>query len=132
MKRFFDDDHFIDSTESGDAMTLQTQSITATVQDPVARHVVETIAANLHPEKVYLFGSRASETATPDSDVDVLLICNGRESSREIRLKTHRLFKHPSFSLDVFVQSSQEFEAQKRVANTLAREVAERGVLCYG
>ena len=113
-------------------MTLQAQSIPATVQDPVARHVVETIAAHLHPEKVYLFGSRACEKATPDSDVDVLLICNGRESPRDIRLKAHRLFKKPTFSLDVFVQSSKQFEVQKRVANTLAREVAERGVLCYG
>lgn len=106
--------------------------LVASVHDPVARHVVETIAANLRPEKVYLFGSRAGEKANPESDVDVLLICDGRENPRDIRLKTHRLFKNPSFSLDVFVQSSQEFEAQKRVANTLAREVTERGVLCYG
>lgn len=102
------------------------------VADPVARYVVEAIATQLRPEKVYLFGSRASGRANSESDVDVLLIYDGHESHRDIRLKTHRLFPNPTFSLDVFVQSSKEFDAQKRVANTLAREVMERGILCHG
>ena len=102
------------------------------VADPVARHVVEAISTQLRPEKVYLFGSRASGRANPESDVDVLLIYDGHESHRDIRIKTHRLFQNPTFSLDVFVQSSKEFDAQKKVANTLAREVMERGILCHG
>jgi len=100
--------------------------------DPVADRVVKIIAAKVRPEKIYLFGSRASGKAGPESDVDVLLLCSGIESSREIRLKTHRLFRHPSFSLDVFVLSPDEFETQRRVANTLAREVSETGILCHG
>lgn len=100
--------------------------------DAVAGAVVRKIAAEVRPDKIYLFGSRASGTGGPESDVDVLLVCSGKESPREIRLKTHRLFSHPSFSLDVFVLSRDEFEAQKRVANTLAREASESGILCHG
>ena len=100
--------------------------------DPLAQSVVEKIAAVMHPEKIYLFGSRAAGIAGPESDVDILLLYAGEESSREIRLKTHRLFRKPSFSLDVFVLTPDEFEAQRRVPNTLAREVSETGILCYG
>jgi len=98
--------------------------------DPVAERVVEKIAAEVRPEKIYLFGSRASGVAGPESDVDILLVHAGEETPREIRLKTHQLFPRPSFSLDVFVLSSNEFEAQRRVPNTLAREVSETGILC--
>lgn len=98
--------------------------------DPVAGRIVEKIAAEVCPEKLYLFGSRAAGTADPESDVDVLLVHSGRESPREVQLKTHRLFPRPEVALDVFVMSPEEFESQKRVANTLAREVSETGILC--
>ncbi len=100
--------------------------------DPVAGRVVEKIAAEVHPEKIYLFGSRASGVADLESDVDVLLVYSGSESSREIQMKAHRLFQNPAVSLDVFVLSPDEFESQKGVANTLAREVSETGILCHG
>ncbi len=100
--------------------------------DPVAGHVVEKIAAAVHPEKIYLFGSRASGAAERESDVDVLLVYAGNEAPREIQIKTQRLFRKPAIPLDVFVMSPEEFESQKRVANTLAREVFETGILCHG
>ena len=99
--------------------------------DPIAGRVVATIAAAVRPEKIYVFGSRASGTAGPESDVDVLLVYSGRESPRDIQLKTQRLFRKPAIPLDVFVLTPDEFESQKRVANTLAREVSETGILCH-
>ena len=98
--------------------------------DPAAARIVERIAAEVCPEKLYLFGSRASGTADPESDVDVLLVHSGRESPREVQLKAHRLFPRPEVALDVFVMTPDEFESQKNVANTLAREVSETGILC--
>ncbi|MDD2240637.1 MAG: nucleotidyltransferase domain-containing protein [Kiritimatiellae bacterium] len=100
--------------------------------DPVAGRVVSRIADEVRPDRIYLFGSRASGTAGPESDVDVLLVYSGSENSRDIQLKTHRLFQNPVIPLDVVVLSPDEFESQKRVANTLAREVSETGILCHG
>jgi predicted nucleotidyltransferase len=98
--------------------------------DPVAGRVVETIAAEIRPERIYLFGARAAGNAGTESDVDVLLVHSGRESPREVQLKAHRLFPRPAVALDVFVMTPEEFESQKRVANSLAREVSETGILC--
>ncbi len=100
--------------------------------DSVAGRVVATIAAEIRPERIYLFGSRASGTAGPESDVDVLLVYAGKEAPREVQLKAQRLFRKPAIPLDVFVLSPEEFESQKRVANSLAREVSETGIRCHG
>ena len=100
--------------------------------DPVVDSVVERISQAVRPEKVFLFGSRASGHARNDSDIDLLLLCPGAKDKRQIKLAAHRLFDHPQFSLDVFVLTPQEFEEQKQVANTLAREVFQSGRLCYG
>ena len=100
--------------------------------DAVAEAVVKKIAASVRPDKIFLFGSRASGTADAESYVDVLLVYSGAESPREIRIRTHRLFSRPAVALDVFVMSPDQFESQKRVANTLAREVSETGILCHG
>lgn len=34
--------------------------------------------------------------------------------------------------MDLFVLRPKELEAERHIANTLAREVSERGVVCYG
>ena len=99
--------------------------------DSVAGRVVAAIAAEIRPRRIYLFGSRTTGRADSESDVDILLVHSGRESPREVQLKTHRLFPRPEVALDVFVMTPEEFESQKRVANTLAREVSETGILCH-
>jgi predicted nucleotidyltransferase len=38
--------------------------------------VAKAIAENFHPEKIVLFGSYATGTATPDSDLDFLVVMN--------------------------------------------------------
>lgn len=109
---------------------LSSEALKGMQTDPIAGRVVATIAAEIRPQQIYLFGSRATGQAGPESDVDVLLVHAGRESPREVQLKTHRLFPRPEVALDVFVMTPEEFESQKRVANTLAREVSETGILC--
>jgi predicted nucleotidyltransferase len=98
--------------------------------------IVQRIADHLRPEKIILFGSRAQGKAqgkaSPESDIDLLIVYAGPKSKREVKLEVHSLFKHPDFSMDVFVLTPQELEMQKAIANTLAREVTESGVVFYG
>ena len=100
--------------------------------DELVASVVDTISKTIRPAKIILFGSRAAGNAAPDSDIDLLLLYSGPKTKREVRLETHRLFERPDFSLDVFVLTPEEYDSQKNVANTLAREVSETGVVCYG
>src|SRR5687768_247030 len=100
--------------------------------DPLARRVTDTIARALTPDKIIVFGSRASRTPRPDSDLDILVLYSGPKQSRTVQLDIRRLFPSPDFSMDLWVMTPSEFETQKSVPNSLAREVYERGVVCYG
>ena len=94
--------------------------------------IASRIADAVHPTRIYLFGSRATGNAQPDSDVDLLVVYDGPKAKREVDLEIRRLFWPREFSLDILILSSAEMERYKPVANTLAREVTERGVLLYG
>jgi uncharacterized protein len=100
--------------------------------DPVVERVVKVIAEAIHPQKIILFGSRAKGTARPDSDLDLVVIYAGEKSKRQVKLDIHRLMEPLSVPMDLFVLSPEEMLRQRHVANTLAREIAERGVTVYG
>ncbi len=100
--------------------------------DPLVEKVVNRIAERIRPDQIILFGSRANGAPNKDSDIDLLIVYSGQKSKRELKLEIHKLFEHPDFSLDVFVLTPREMEAQKVVANTIAREVTERGIVCHG
>src|SRR3954447_5085167 len=99
--------------------------------DPAVERVVKIIAEAIHPQKIILFGSRATGTARPDSDLDLVVIYAGEKSKRQVKLDIHRLMEPASLPMDLFVLSPEEMRRQRHVANTLAREVAERGVTVY-
>ena len=94
----------------------------------IARRIAEAV----HPTRIYLFGSRASGKATSESDVDLLVIYDGPMESREAHLAIRKLLQDRDFSLDLVVTTSAKFDRYKHVANTLAREVSEKGVVIYG
>lgn len=102
------------------------------ISDPMVERTVRVIAEAIHPQKIILFGSRAMGTARPDSDLDLLVVYGGEKSKRQVKLDIHRLLEPASFPLDLFVLSPEEMQRQRHVANTLAREVAERGITVYG
>jgi uncharacterized protein len=103
----------------------------AIVRDNLVKSIVRRIAQTIKPERIILFGSRADATGRDDSDVDLLIIYSGSLSKKQVKLQIRKLFPHPDFSLDVFVLTPEEFDKQKEIANTLAREVAEKGEVCY-
>ena len=94
--------------------------------------VVQRIADAVRPERIILFGSRASGRALPDSDIDLLVVYSGPRPNREVELQIQALFPRRNFSMDVVVMSPEELETRKHVAITLAREVSETGVVLHG
>ena len=100
--------------------------------DALVERVTQKIVEAIHPDKIILFGSRAKGTATEESDIDLVVVYSGPKSTRDVRREINRLFIPRDFSMDVIVMRPEEMEAYKGVANTLAREVSETGVVAYG
>ena len=101
-------------------------------QDPLVQRVVARIAEAIRPERIIVFGSRARGDARPDSDMDLLVVYSGPKSKRELKLEIQRLFPRREFSMDLFVLTPSELASQRHVANSLAREASERGIVCFG
>jgi len=102
------------------------------IADPLVERVVTRIAEAIHPEKIILFGSRATSNMRPDSDLDLLVICDETVPKRDVKLAIRRLFPVQDFSMDLFVLTPDEFERQKKVVSTVGRTAYREGVVCYG
>ena len=88
---------------------------------------------NLSLVQVILFGSRARGDYTPESDWDIVVVLKEPLNSRErkslwleIYKNLHRRFSGNSF--DIFIKSKDEFDSEKRFANTIASESVEKGI----
>lgn len=94
--------------------------------------VLERLIAAIHPERVYVFGSQARGEATPDSDVDLLLIVPHSELPGHQRDQAAYLAAGPHLiSLDLLVLTREEFERRRSVASSLPARVAREGRMLY-
>jgi predicted nucleotidyltransferase len=105
------------------------------VTDEVLADMVQTIAREVDPERIYLFGSRARGEARQDSDVDLLIIVRepfGPEHSRfqEIN-RVYRALSSFRIPNDVLLYSSDEFARWSRSLNHVAGRCSREGKLLY-
>ncbi|HNT33413.1 MAG TPA: nucleotidyltransferase domain-containing protein [bacterium] len=106
-----------------------------TKSDRLLDDIVATIVKEVSPEKVILFGSHASGTTHPDSDIDLLVVESepfGAERSR--RKETARLslallpFRVP---IDLLVFARDEIDRWKDSANHVVARALREGRALY-
>lgn len=64
--------------------------IVVTTDDPVVARVVRRVVEEVRPIRVVLFGSRATGTARPDSDVDLLVVMPDGTDRRAVLDRLYR------------------------------------------
>ncbi|MCX5759439.1 MAG: nucleotidyltransferase domain-containing protein [Candidatus Hydrogenedentes bacterium] len=88
------------------------------------------IGREFRPERVLLFGSYARGTATPDSDVDLLVVLQfeGKpvQKSVEIRLKLR-----PPFPVDLLVRTPEKVRERLAMGDDFMRELLQEGKVLY-
>jgi predicted nucleotidyltransferase len=100
-------------------------------EDPTLRRIVDIIVEALDPEQVILFGSRARGDDTAKSDYDLCVIADSEQPYHERNVQVHRLFPRRDFSMDAFVLTPEEYDAQRQVVNTLGFYVDRDGEVLY-
>jgi len=92
---------------------------------------VERIVQELQPEKIILFGSYAYGTPSPGSDVDLLVIMETEESSKERSWAVSRLLIPRPFPVDILVRTPQEIQRALAKGDFFIREIIAQGRVLY-
>ncbi|MBM3272535.1 nucleotidyltransferase domain-containing protein [Candidatus Kaiserbacteria bacterium] len=103
------------------------------VTDDTIQRMARRIVRRFKPERIILFGSRARGDATPDSDVDLLVVMpvtgSRREKQLEIRLALHHGFA--TVPTDVILVTPQEYITDARLSGTIVRPAVREGKVLY-
>jgi len=101
-------------------------------QDAKLAEIVRRLVARLHPEQIYLFGSRARGEAGPDSDYDLLVIVRESDLPGHRRdQQAYRALRGVGVAKDVLVWTRDEFDSRSRVVCSLPATVLREGRLLY-
>ncbi len=94
--------------------------------------IKEQIVKAVSPEKIILFGSYATGTATEESDLDLLVIWDTDLNPHKRNLFLSKLFPKRDFSLDIFAFTKKEVERLRDIAGTILYEAFHHGKVIYG
>ena len=95
------------------------------------RQMVERIAKRFSPERIILFGSHATGTAGPDSDVDLLVVMTPNRSKAAQELDILKALRRYHMPKDVIVTTPEDFAWRKCIPGTIERPAAREGRVLY-
>ena len=101
--------------------------------DIVIEEATRRLVMELKPTSVYLFGSRARGTSTPDSDFDFLVVVPADEERPLKRAqRANRALRGLDISKDIVVTTADRFDRFKGLKASIEYEAATEGRLLYG
>ena len=95
--------------------------------DEAVRRIIE----QFHPAKLILFGSHARGSADRDSDVDLLIVMDVKDSKRKQAVEIDLALSDRTFPLDLIVVTPEEFEMYRDVAGHILYPATREGKVVY-
>jgi predicted nucleotidyltransferase len=94
--------------------------------------VVERLVDAFHPDRIYVFGSKARGTPRPDSDIDVLIVVSAAEEpAYRLAAQAYALVAPLPLPLEFLFMTRAEFDARAAAAASLPATVLREGRLLY-
>jgi predicted nucleotidyltransferase len=92
-----------------------------------------SIIKTINPEKIYLFGSYATESSDDQSDIDLLIIAPSYERPLERRLRLRRMLSEydRKFGIDLLVYTPDEFEMFAKETSSFIHSAIKQGTKIY-
>jgi len=118
--------------QPGQVAIMKFPSANLKLNIPEIRQLAERIWREAHPEEIYLFGSYATGTAGPDSDVDFLVVTETDLPRHKRARAIRRLLQGSGVPVDILVRTREEFEKAKDRVGTVSYCAAHAGKLLYG
>lgn len=93
--------------------------------------MVERIVERFHPRRVVLFGSRARGTATPESDVDLLIVLDRVVDKRRAAIEIRRALSDLPVCKDIIVTTPDEIARRGDLTGSVLRPALREGKVVY-
>jgi predicted nucleotidyltransferase len=96
--------------------------------------IKQIILNTVKTDSIYLFGSYAYGTPTPDSDFDLYVVIpddGGIRPIEAMQIIGGALYKEQKKPIDILVSRTSDFQ-QRKLLPTIERTVARDGVRLYG
>jgi predicted nucleotidyltransferase len=100
------------------------------VREAEIREFVDKVVAEFAPQRAILFGSHARGDATPDSDVDLLVIMRTRKRTVQQALAI-RLGVSCSFPLDLIVRTPSDVKQRLGLRDCFLETIMSEGKMLY-
>jgi len=101
-------------------------------EQAVLAEIVRRLVAEIQPERIYLFGSRARGEAGPESDYDLLVVVRERVGpGREMERRANAALAGLDVPIDVVILTSADFAWMLGAAASLPATVEREGQLVY-
>ena len=104
-------------------MAVKTQEVIA--------EMVRRIVEKFDPQQVILFGSHARGAASPESDVDLLVVMPIRGSRRQQQVAIRTALSGMGLAKDVLVVTPEEVEQYRDQVGTVIRPALREGKVLY-
>lgn len=92
---------------------------------------VKKIVDQFHPVKIILFGSHARGSAGLESDVDLLVVMDVKDSKRRQAVEIDLALSDRTFPLDLIVVTPEEFERYRDMAGHILYPAVREGKVLY-
>jgi uncharacterized protein len=103
-----------------------------TVSDELLEQITERLVTELHPEEVFLFGSRAWGTPREDSDIDLLIIVpTGTPDIAAHELRARRCLRGLGVAKDILVRTRDRIERYRDVPASIEAQMISYGRRLY-
>ena len=102
-------------------------------KDPILAEIVRRLIEALHPERIYLFGSRARGDRGPDSDYDLMVVVpHLTEPAYRLAQRAHSVLWGLGTAADILVWSREAFDDRLHLKASLPATILREGTLLHG
>lgn len=109
-------------------MTVTDQKI---IEQEAIQKLIGLIVTKIDPDKIILFGSRATENFHKDSDYDLCIIKKDVAHKRKLAQEIYRLLYGSGLSVDIIVETPEKFLELKDNPYLIYQQIETKGRVLY-